>query len=230
MKAVGYVRVSTIEQANEGVSLSAQSEAIRSYCVFRKLELLELVVDAGVSAGEPLSSRPGGSKVLELVAHEEVVAVVAFGLDRLFRDAADCLAVTKVWNAFDVDLHLISLGGQAVDTSTAMGRFFLTIMAGVAEMERNLIVERTTASMGYLRSQGRRISATPYGFDLHEDGLHLVPNVEEQKAIGMARRLRNKGLSLRKIAARLHKKGHSARSGEPFHAQQVKRLIESDWV
>lgn len=230
MKAVGYVRVSTIEQANEGVSLAAQSEAIRAYCVFRKLELFETVVDAGVSAGEPLSSRPGGQKVLELVAEEEVVAVVAFGLDRLFRDAADCLAVTKVWNAFDVDLHLISLGGQAVDTSTAMGRFFLTIMAGVAEMERNLIIERTMASMGHLRSQGRRISATPYGFDLHEDGLHLVPNASEQKAIKMARRLRGKGLSLRKIAARLHQKGHSARSGRPLHAQQVKRLVESDWV
>ena len=159
-----------------------------------------------------------------------MVAVIAFGLDRLFRDAADCLAVTKSWDEFGVDLHLVSLGGQTVDTSTAMGRFFLTVMAGVAEMERNLIIERTMASLEHLRAQGRRISATPYGFDLHADGLHLVPNLEEQKAIAMARRLRKKGVSLRKIAARLFKKGHTARNGEPLHPYQVKRLVESDWV
>lgn len=230
MKAVGYVRVSTLEQANEGISLAAQAQAIEAYSAFKKLELLETVVDAGVSAGAPLASRQGGHRLLDLVSHEDVVAVIAFGLDRLFRDAADCLAVTKTWDGFGVDLHLVSLGGQTVDTSTAMGRFFLTIMAGVAEMERNLIIERTVASLGHLRAQGRRISATPYGFDLHEDGLHLVPNPQEQKAIAMARRLRKKGLSLRKIADQLFKQGHSARSGRPLHPYQVKRLVESDWV
>jgi len=230
MKAVGYVRVSTIEQVNEGVSLAAQQEAIKAYSAFRELELIEMVIDAGVSAGKPLSERPGGLRLLDLVAREDVVAVVAFGLDRLFRDAADCLAVTKVWDAFEVNLHLISLGGQTVDTSTAMGRFFLTVMAGVAEMERNLIIERTKASLDHMRRQGCRISATPYGFELHDDGIHLVPNLNEQKAIALARRLRKKGLSLRRIAAKLLAKGHTARSGKPFHPQQVKRLVQSDWV
>ena len=230
MKAVGYVRVSTVEQASEGISLAAQTESIKAYSAFRKLQLIKTVVDAGVSAGAPLASREGGERLLELVAQDDVVAVIAFGLDRLFRDAADCLAVTKLWDGFGVDLHLVSLGGQTVDTSTAMGRFFLTVMAGVAEMERNLIIERTMASLGHLRSQGRRISATPYGFDLDDDGLHLVPNLEEQKAIAMARRLRKKGLSLRKIADKLFRKGHTARSGKPLHPYQVKRLIESDWV
>jgi DNA invertase Pin-like site-specific DNA recombinase len=230
MKAVGYIRVSTLEQATSGVSLAAQHEAIEGYSGFKELELIEMVVDAGVSAGKPLSSRQGGLKLLELVEREDVVAVVAYGLDRLFRDAADCLAVTKLWDSFGVDLHLISLGGQTVDTSTAMGRFFLTVMAGVAEMERNLIIERTRAAMVHLRNKGRRISATPYGFSLHEDGLHLVPSAKEQKTIKAARRLRKKGVSLRKIADTLHAKGHTARSGKPFHPMQVKRLVESDWV
>lgn len=230
MKAVGYVRVSTVEQASEGISLEAQQESIRSYSAFKGLELLETVVDAGVSAGKVLSSRPGGHRLLELVARPDVVAVVAYGLDRLFRDAADCLAVTRVWDDFSVDLHLISLGGQTVDTSTAMGRFFLTIMAGVAEMERNLIIERTKATLAHMRATGRRISPTPYGFELAEDGLHLLPNAPEQLAIKHARQLHKQGLSLRKIAARMAKRGHTCRSGKPMHPQQVKRLVESSWV
>ena len=69
---------------------------------------------------------------------------MACKLDRLFRDAADCLNVTKHWDKRNIALHLIDVGGQTIDTSSSMGRFFLTMMAGVAEMERNLIRDRTT--------------------------------------------------------------------------------------
>jgi len=85
---VGYVRVSTEEQAAEGVSLDAQEAALRAYSAMRGLTLVEVVIDAGVSAGKPLSSREGGRRVLDLVKRGKVGAVIAWKLDRLFRDRA----------------------------------------------------------------------------------------------------------------------------------------------
>ena len=225
--AISYVRVSTAEQAVQGISLQAQTESIRAYASFKGLELTEEISDEGVSAGKSLQKREGGKRLFELARDEQVGAVIAFKLDRLFRDAADCLAVTKFWDELDVDLHLVDLGGQPVDTSTAMGRFFLTIMAGVAEMERNLIRERTRAAMGHLKSSGRRVGAIPYGYTLGPDGKSLVPNPEEQAVVLAARQYRALGMSLRRISTALAQEGMHSRSGKPFAASQIGRMLTS---
>lgn len=224
-KAISYVRVSTVEQASEGISLAAQTQAIRSYAAFRGLELVHELSDPGVSAGKPLQDRDGGRQLFRHARHPHVGAVIAYKLDRLFRDAADCLAVTKEWDELEVDLHLVDLGGQPVDTSTAMGRFFLTIMAGVAEMERNLISERTKAAMNHLKLQNKRIGGIPYGYQLADDKRTLVPNAEEQRVIAIARQKRGEGLSLRKIAAALTDEDIRSRNGRPFSAQQIQRML-----
>lgn len=62
MKAIGYTRVSTEEQAAEGLSIDAQAERIRAYCKASDLKLVELLSDEGISAAKPLASRPAGSK------------------------------------------------------------------------------------------------------------------------------------------------------------------------
>jgi DNA invertase Pin-like site-specific DNA recombinase len=145
--AIGYVRVSTEEQARDGISLDQQTQAVRAYARMRGLELADVIADEGISAGKSLSARPGGAAILVAVRRQDAGAVVAYKLDRLFRDCADCLTVTRTWDGLGAPLHLVDLGGQAVDTSSAMGRFFLTVMAGAAELEHNQIRERTSAAM-----------------------------------------------------------------------------------
>ena len=219
-----YIRVSTEEQVRGGVSLDAQEATLRAYCTMRGLDLVELVVDAGVSAGAPLSTRPGGARVLELVRAGVVEGVVAAKLDRLFRDCGDCLAVTRAWDKRGVALHLVDMGGQTVDTSTAMGRFFLTVMAGAAELERGMVAERTSAAMQHVKSQGRRVGAVPYGFRLADDGRTLVADDREHAVLTTARELRSAGLSLRAVAAELARRGFTARAGGVFLAEQVARM------
>lgn len=226
IKAISYVRVSTTEQAFEGISLAAQTQAIRAYAAFKGMELVHEISEPGVSAGKPLQEREGGRRLFAHASDPEIGAVIAYKLDRLFRDAADCLAVTKEWDELEVNVHLVALGGQPVDTSTAMGRFFLTIMAGVAEMERNLIRERTKAAMAHLKSTGKRVGGLPYGYKLDTDGRTLLQDPEEQRVIANARALRREGLSLRKVSAALKAKGMRSRSGRPFQANQIKRMIE----
>lgn len=225
LQAIAYIRVSTVEQATEGVSLKAQRKLIRDYARFRKLKIVEVIVDAGISAGKPLQERDGGKNLFELAETDHVRAVIAYKLDRLFRDAADCLTVTKRWDELDVDLHLVDLGGQPVDTSTAMGRFFLTIMAGVAEMERNMIRERTKAALAHLKAEGKRTGSIPYGSMLAPDNKTLLKEPDEQKVIRLARRLRKQGKSFRKVAKALAEKGHRSRTGAVFHPQQISRML-----
>jgi DNA invertase Pin-like site-specific DNA recombinase len=226
---VGYIRVSTEEQASEGVSLAAQEATVRAYCTMRGLDLVELVIDAGVSAGTPLASRPGGARVAALADAGRVRGVVACKLDRLFRDAADCLGVTKGWDAAGVAFHLIDLGGQSIDTSTATGRFFLTVMAGAAEMERNLIRERTSAAMAHKKACGEYTGGNaPFGWSVGADGVHLEANPVEQAIIREARELSSAGLSLRKVGAALAERGMLPRSGGPWHAKTVRDLLDSE--
>lgn len=224
-RAICYIRVSTAEQATEGVSLEAQEAAVRAYCTMRGLKVVEVVVDAAVSAGKPLDRREGGQRVLEAVRRGDVSAVVAYKLDRLFRDCADCLSVTATWDRRDVSLHLVDLGGQAIDTATAMGRFFLTVMAGAAEMERNLIRERTTAALAHKAAKGERVGQIPFGSQVAACGVLLVPLEVEQAVIRAILEARALGLSYRAIADSLNADSVPAR-GTRWHPTTVSRILK----
>ncbi|MDY0060029.1 MAG: recombinase family protein [Myxococcota bacterium] len=224
--AVVYCRVSTEEQAEHGVSLAAQEERLRAYCTLRGLVVAEVVIDAAVSGGLPMAEREGGARVLAAVRAGRAVAVVALKLDRLFRDAADCLTVTKEWDRAGVALHLVDVGGQAIDTSSTMGRFFLTMMAGVAEMERNLIADRTRAALAHKKAHGERTGSVPFGSRLAADGVHLEACPAELAVIRLAQELRADGLSLRQIGAALEARGLRPRNGAAWHAPQIARMME----
>ncbi len=114
MDAVGYVRVSTDQQVDHGVSLETQHERIRAYTLLHKLNLVEIVSDEGISGSIPLADRPGGRRVLDLLRHDGAGHVVALKLDRLFRDAADALVQTRSWDRKGIAVHLIDVGGQTI--------------------------------------------------------------------------------------------------------------------
>jgi site-specific DNA recombinase len=223
--AVLYCRVSTEKQADEGVSLAAQEERLRAYCTMRGLDVAEVVVDPAQSAFKRLESRPGGKRLVQLVRSGKVSAVVALKLDRLFRNTVDCLAVTNAWERRGVGLHLVDLGGSAIDTSSATGRMFLTMLAGFAEFERNLTSERTRLALAHKARRGelRLGRDAPYGFE--HDGEALTPVEAEQRTIKAARALRGEGRSLEGIASELTRLGHRNRAGRPFARQSVHTML-----
>jgi len=132
--AVGYVRVSSEEQATEGVSLDAQEARIRAYATMRGLNLVAIYREEGVSAKVPLRKRPEGTKIVESLSKKRAKHVIAVKLDRLFRNVADALSQTEEWDKAKHALHVIDMGGSAVDTASAMGRMFFTMAAAFAEM------------------------------------------------------------------------------------------------
>jgi len=192
----------------------------------RGLELAETIDDPGVSAAKPLRVRPGGQRLLDLLRRRKVAGLVAFKLDRLFRNCADCLANVEAWERAGVALHLIDLGGSAVDTSSAAGKFFLTVMAGAAELERNQISERTSSVLQHKAERGEYTGgAPPFGFRLGDDGVQLEPDAQEQRIVARVRELRGLGASLRGIAAQLAVEGFVSRTGNRFAVVQIQRLL-----
>jgi DNA invertase Pin-like site-specific DNA recombinase len=224
MKVAGYIRVSTEEQAAEGVSLDAQRAKLEAYATMRGLELVEIFVDAGVSAGKPLESRKGGADLLRALRRRKNApkAVVALKLDRLFRNAGDCLATVEAWDRRGLALHLLDLGGSTLDTGSAMGRFFLTVMAGAAELERNLTRERTADALAHKKARGERVGQVPFGYQAA--GADLVEHDDEQRTIAEIRSMRADGLSLRAIVDELNDSDFQPR-GDRWHLTTVRRIL-----
>ncbi len=115
--ALGYARVSTDEQAREGVSLDAQRSRIRAYCEAKDLELVDLLTDDGIS-GKTLD-RPALRELVARCERGEVRNVVVVKLDRLTRRTRDLLAlVDDLFLARQIELHSVS---ESLDTSTPHG-------------------------------------------------------------------------------------------------------------
>jgi DNA invertase Pin-like site-specific DNA recombinase len=202
MRAVAYTRVSTQEQVTDGVSLAMQDERIRAYCKLQGIEVAELVTDAGVSGAVPLQSRPAGWKVEKALKRHKAHHIVALKLDRLFRSAEDALRHTKAWDNAGIALHLVDMGGQSINTASAMGRMMLTMMAAFAEFERNMIAERTRDALQHKRKHLKVYNHEPFG--LRRKGEDLVPVATEQKIITRIKSARAEKRTLRDIADELN--------------------------
>ena len=142
MKAVGYVRVSTQEQAKGGISLDMQRAKVSSYAALEEMDLIETVADEGIS-GCTIKARPGIQQVMKMVRAKEVQAIIIYKLDRLSRNTIEALQIARLMDRKGAALHSIT---EKLDTKSAMGRFFFTLMASIAEMERGLIREIGRAS------------------------------------------------------------------------------------
>ena len=188
MKAIGYIRVSTEEQAAHGISLDAQRAKIEAYALLKDLELVDIIEDAGKSAKD--LKRPGVQQVLEKARRKEIDAIIIVKLDRMFRCTVDALNTAQDFDRRGVALHSIH---ESLDTQSAMGKFFFTLTAALAEMERGLIGERTKTALARKKERGEVYGEIPYGFNA-VDG-KLVTNPAEQRIKARISLLRKSGLS-----------------------------------
>jgi putative DNA-invertase from lambdoid prophage Rac len=198
----GYCRVSTTEQADEGVSLAAQQQQITGYAMMKGWQVAEFFVERAVSGSIPLADRPEGKRLLAAAGKGDVI--ITAKLDRAFRSAADALAVLEEFKDQGIGLHMIDLGGDVC--ANGISKMVFTILAAVAEGERDRIRERIRDAKRQLTSQGVFSGGKrPFGFDLVQDGevTRMVPNESEQAAIELMVMMRHDGATLRAIAAKV---------------------------
>src|ERR1051325_6112671 len=210
MRTIGYVRVSTDRQADQGVSLEAQEAKIRAMATVQSAHLLDVIVDGGESAKS--LNRPGLQRLLALVNAGQVQAVIVAKLDRLTRSVKDLCALLELFEKRKVALISVA---ESLDTGSAAGRLVITIMGAVSQWEREAIGERTRDALRHKRGNGERVGNIEFGYRLGKDGKHLEPNPTEQAALAAIRKHRARGLSLRGVAAALNDAGNRTRRGTP---------------
>lgn len=232
-KVVGYVRVSTEEQAREGVSIDAQTSKIRAYCELYDLELVQMFIEAGASA-KSLKKRPALQEALDHLSRSSAQGytsgLVVAKLDRLTRSVRDLDTLISTYFAENskCQASLFSVADQ-IDTRSASGRLILNILTSVAQWERETIGERTKDALAHKRSKGERISRRiPYGYQLADDGVRLEPCLTELEAARQAQHWHERGKPLRWIGSWLEGDGMLQRNGKPWHPSSIKTLLAVD--
>jgi DNA invertase Pin-like site-specific DNA recombinase len=217
-KVVGYIRVSTQVQADEGVSLSAQRTKIEAYCIAMDLDLVGIVEDAGISA--KTLDRAGLRSALAMLESGKAQAMLVTKLDRLTRSVRD---LGDLIERFFTKYSLLSMSDQ-IDTRSASGRLMLNLLTSVAQWERETTGERTRDALAHKRANGEFTGGNvPYGFSV-ENGL-LVQNEAEVELLRIVREYAASGLSLNGICAELARVGITSRKGKGFAPAQIKRML-----
>jgi DNA invertase Pin-like site-specific DNA recombinase len=118
------------------------------------------------------------------------------------------------------------MGGASLSTASAMGRMLLTTMAGFAELERNLVSERTTTSLTYKRLHREVFNHAPYGFEIV--GKTLVENADEIAVVNLIRERREDGWTLGMIASALNDDRVPTKLNGRWYARTIKNILDSD--
>ncbi len=220
MKAIGYIRVSTKSQAEEGVSLEAQKAKIEAWCLANDYELLQIFEDAGIS-GKATKNRSGFQKAI--AAAGQGMALVAYSMSRISRSTKDMLMIAEKLEKSGADLVSLS---EKIDTTTAAGKMVFRMLSVLNEFERDQISERTKAALSYKKAKGQRIGNIQYGYELAGDKITLKKNETEAAILADIRELRKSGFTLQAIADQLNKDGFRTRAGSQWKHQYVSNLLK----
>jgi site-specific DNA recombinase len=222
MRLIAYGRVSTDEQASEGVSLAAQREQMIGYAKAYQHELLEFIEDPGIS-GATLE-RPGIKKVLKLV-REGADGILITKLDRLSRSVLDILKLvdTKLKRKALVSVY------EQLDVSTPQGRVMLTVMASFAQYEREVIAQRTRSALQHKKANGVKLGALPFGYRRIKGAngkvLQTVVDDAEQLVLARVLDLERLRMTLTQIAGTLTAEGLHTKRGGRWHLTTVRKLL-----
>lgn len=215
-RVIAYTRVSTEKQADQGLSLEAQTERLKKYAEAFGLEIVSHKYDA--ASASTLESRTGLQDALDMIESGAADGLLVVKLDRLTRSVRDLAYLVEEY--FTDRFALISVS-ECIDTSTAAGRMMLNMLTTIAQWEREAIGERTAAVMQHMKAAGLFTGGfPPYGWYLR-DG-KLEESDDEQALIIRARACRAAGMSLRAVAATI---GKNPRTGRSFSASQIAGLL-----
>ncbi len=203
---VGYVRVSTDQQGEQGAGLEAQRKAICSECERRGWELARIEED--VLSGKNMK-RPGLEAALGACRAGEVGGIVVAKLDRLSRSVIDFGTVLAEankggWNVVGLDFGL--------DLSTPQGKLVANVLMSVAEWEREVIGQRTRGGLAVKRAQGVQVGR---------------PRAIPASVVRRVKSARTRGHSYAKIAERLNEAGvPSAHQGRRWYPSTIRAVLE----
>jgi len=208
MLAIGYIRVSTDEQAHSGLGLDAQRATLGAEAAHRGWDI-EIVEDAGYTGTN--MRRPALNEILQrLDSCESESTLIVAKLDRLSRSLVDFASLMERSKKHGWSLVCLDLG---VDTSTPQGKMVANIFATFAEFESDLIGQRTSDALQSLKRQGVKLGR---------------PRTVCDQAITHIANLRSFGCSYRRIAQYLNEERVPTAQGGKWHPETVRQIASRE--
>lgn len=171
-------------------------------------------------SGGRADNRPGLQAALDETCKRKGI-LMCYSVSRLARNTRDCLEIADRLARCDAHLCLLDMN---VDTSTPMGRCFLTLMSAFAELERRQTGQRTSDAMKRMQNNGRVMSRyAPFGWNIDPVSKMLKPNKQEQIALSVIDAAEGNGVL---AATRLNKMGLFTRAGGKWYPCDVERIGE----
>ena len=204
MKVAIYTRVSTIEQAEEGYSISEQQDKLKKYCDIKDWKVARVYTDPGFSGSN--TNRPSLQQLISDCKNNMFDAVLVYKLDRLSRSQKDTLyLIEDVFNKNGVDFISLS---ENFDTSTAFGKAMIGILSVFAQLEREQITERMTLGRVGHAKAGKAMSWSncPFGYTIQKE----IYEIDPFRAEIVKRIYRDylAGISITAIKNNLNEEGH----------------------
>lgn len=228
MRIVGYVRVSTDKQAEQGLGPEIQERAIRAWAKANGHRVVAVFSDLGVSGSNGLGSRIGLADALEQLRDGKATGIVVAKIDRLARDLIvqeQILAEARRLGGDVFSCSPAEAGYLADDPDDPSRKLIRQVLGAVSEYERSMVALRLR--MGRRRKAERggfAFGAPPFGWKA--EGRELVPVPGEQAILERITDMRRGGFSLRAIADGLTTEGHRPRRGERWHPETLRKIID----
>lgn len=224
-KALGYLRVSTEEQAATGHGLEAQERAVRAFAESQGYELVGVITDAGVSGSTKPEERPGFAQVLQLAQERAFSVLLVWKFDRLARHLTYAVTTANALREqYGVVLRSVT---EPIDTATPMGEMVFAVLAGMAAQERKSITERTLAGKREKAAKGGFAGGpAPLGYQRDKEG-GLVVNPEEAALVRRIYAMHEQGLTNRQIADTLNAEGIPGKRGGRWYPATIRYMLDN---
>lgn len=213
-----YIRVSTQEQAREGISLAAQENLLKEYCNVLKHDIYRVYMDDGYSAKN--MNRPALKMMISDMKEHQFDSVMVWKLSRISRSVFDLLTLLKEFERYDVKFVSYS---EQFDTNSAVGKLLLTVLASVAEFERETIADNVKTALTYRANLGKPTATQVLGYLRHEDILTIIPT--EAKLVQEIFKEYIDCFNYSEVARRMNRKGYRGKRGKEFCCSQIKIII-----
>lgn len=224
MKVAGYTRVSTSEQAVNGLGLEVQRDKIAAYCSSQSWDLVKVYEDAGISGAT--IDRPAFNRLL-LDADDGIFdLILTYKIDRVSRSLKNLLILVEdTLNPMGVGLK--SVTESFIDTSTPEGMAMFQVLGTFSELERKQITRKLRQARDMkFDSGGYAGGHLPYGYDTVKG--ELVVNEEESRVVEWIFAQRKEGRSLRHISRALNDQGITTKRVGKWNAEGVRYILSNE--
>lgn len=231
---VGYVRVSTKNQAMYGTSLSAQKEEIRKFCRENKLVLKDIFVDEGLSGTsgnnfEKLYARESLFDMFDYIEDNEIPFVIVWETSRLWRDGDTQIVIKSKLKKINADIISIQRPTYSVlQSEDAYEQLINTILEALDNFERHKIVSRMKKGIRDRWNDGDMPTGKmPLGYKYSKSKNKVTIVDSEKKIVQSIFRMYSVGFSYEQIANKLTERGIKTKQGNDFKRGGIEKIIKN---